>query len=565
MTDLFCAESLAKYLEPFVRRAVREEPPEGEGRRDLIAVRAHPDVDAALLIELRALIEGDTEQPKLADLAEDRSKEARRKTTERLRAILEAAPERDRNLLWALVAGPGDKPARPKPQAVAESNGWVSRQFVALGMNALIAAVVVAIYLMVWPDGGTRWSPGATLLAVFALWCLSFLPCWLYIRFVGLQGGALWDEYVLNLHRLALDRPRNLPRPPVTSEFYVEWIEDGGRLHEDRLSIYRQKFDSYYGRSVSRGEITGRTGVHTDSMFPVFLLAAVLATCWAAVLWQPKLLQNPVDGWDTLKFGFLGAYFFVIQMLIRRFFQSDLRPSAYAASVVRIIVVLVLVATLHQVAAIAGSGAEAVIAFVVGIFPVAGVRALQKVAAKPLKGSLPSLSPRYPLSWLSGLNVWYEARLLEEGIEDLQNLTTANLVDVLLHTRVPVSRLVDWIDQAHLCLHFDGAEKSKREELPKDLADLRKGGIRTATELIGAYPPDRQTSTEDKEEDKRWYRLSRILSREGALNPVWNWHCRGSGRQCTDEDTLAETGVRRVPLSGTPSPPFRYPGISSRW
>jgi hypothetical protein len=32
------------------------------------------------------------------------------------------------------------------------------------------------------------------------------------------------------------------------------------------------------------------------------------------------------------------------------------------------------------------------------------------------------------------------------------SLATANFVDVILHTRVPVGRLVDWVDQPHLYL-----------------------------------------------------------------------------------------------------------------
>jgi hypothetical protein len=35
-------------------------------------------------------------------------------------------------------------------------------------------------------------------LEVFAVWSLSFLPGWLYIRFLGQRAGALWDEYVLH-------------------------------------------------------------------------------------------------------------------------------------------------------------------------------------------------------------------------------------------------------------------------------------------------------------------------------------------------------------------------------
>ena len=60
---------------------------------------------------------------------------------------------------------------------------------------------------------------------------------------------------------------------------------------------------------------------------------------------------------------------------------------------------------------------------------------------------VPQMAPEYPLDQLDGLNIWYEARLVEEGVEDMQNLTTMNLVDMLLHTRAPVGRLIDWIDQ----------------------------------------------------------------------------------------------------------------------
>src|SRR5712691_3531125 len=38
---------------------------------------------------------------------------------------------------------------------------------------------------------------------------------WLYVRFIGMQAKALWNEYVLTLHRLGWDLPENLPEPPL--------------------------------------------------------------------------------------------------------------------------------------------------------------------------------------------------------------------------------------------------------------------------------------------------------------------------------------------------------------
>jgi hypothetical protein len=86
------------------------------------------------------------------------------------------------------------------------------------------------------------------------------------------------------------------------------------------------------------------------------------------------------------------------------------------------------------------------------------------------------------LRHLEGLNVWYESRLIEEGIESMQNLCTASLVDLMLKTRIPIARVVDWIDQAYLFLHL--AKDAKHpEEPPPGVAALRILGIRTATDL----------------------------------------------------------------------------------
>ena len=76
-------------------------------------------------------------------------------------------------------------------------------------------------------------------------------------------------------------------------------------------------------------------------------------------------------------------------------------------------------------------------AFVIGFFPIAGIQLLQRVTSKALHVVVSPITSEYPLDQLDGFNLWYEARLTEEGVEDMQNLTTMNLVDVILHTRVP--------------------------------------------------------------------------------------------------------------------------------
>jgi hypothetical protein len=261
---------------------------------------------------------------------------------------------------------------------------------------------------------------------------------------------------------------------------------------------------------------------------------------------------------------------------------------------------------------------------------------------------VPQLTPDYPLNQLDGLNVWYEARLVEEGIEDMQNLATANLVDVILHTRVPVGRLVDWVDQAQLYLHLDRAERGYRERrlvraapLPGDndngkapadqrppegdvqtqaapkpadngqapidqtppaegdvhaydhplvhgslnpnsragtktRVGLRQLGIRTATDLVKAFPPEQiDPLVGDNSADRLSFgalkpggldedqirTLVRVLEEDTALAPIWNWQTRGvqARRDCrqprsqrTGTGPCAATGHQdRSPRAGT--------------
>ena len=139
-----------------------------------------------------------------------------------------------------------------------------------------------------------------------------------------------------------------------------------------------------------------------------------------------------------------------------------------------------------------------------------------------------TLDERYPLRDLDGLNVWCQARFMEEGIEDMQNLTTANLVDLMLYTRMPIGRLVDWIDQAYLYLRVGGGA----DGVETDRAKLRRLGIRTATDLIDAceagrrhdasfYDPFLRVLNADPSEPSAIEGLRRAL--EGEVNL---WHIR---------------------------------------
>ncbi|MEL6254377.1 MAG: hypothetical protein AAFR87_20380, partial [Bacteroidota bacterium] len=348
----------------------------------------------------------------------------------------------------------------------------------------------------------------------------SFLPAWIYLQFISTKGKTLWDEYVLNLYRLRIDHFAYLPQPPTYSLYYYFWkdSQDSVSHHYDEVNrskeeggnnhlwenIYQKKFESLYGVApVGNFQFVGNDlrkflslkGESLYFMGPVMVASLIISVCWTLVV-EPVGVTNmalvEVAGaesrfaeifsfdFQTFKFGILGAYFYILQMLVRRFFQNDLRRNAYVSVIMRYIVVILLVWVMDVL--LTNTGLEAyknTLAFIVGVFPHIGWKVIVSLIKLPIKTVVPSLQQDFPLSDLDGLNIWYESRLLEEGIEDMQNLATANLVDLMLNTRIPVERLVDWVDQSILYLHLGRFGKGE----PNNRKKLRKYGIRNATDL----------------------------------------------------------------------------------
>jgi hypothetical protein len=153
--------------------------------------------------------------------------------------------------------------------------------------------------------------------------------------------------------------------------------------------------------------------------------------------------------------AFLGAYFFCLQLLFRRYVRRDLRPSAYVGCVYRIVIAVIGIWVLQVVAPVIVSGEMerglTVAGFCLGVFPRVLFQLLQAGAKQLVPGAvLPSLTSKLPISDLDGLTVWHEARLEEEDIENVPSMATADVLDLMINTRFPADRLIDWIDQAIL-------------------------------------------------------------------------------------------------------------------
>src|SRR5262252_766973 len=200
---------------------------------------------------------------------------------------------------------------------------------------------------------------------------------------------------------------------------------------------------------------------------------------------------------SPVRFAFLGAYFFGLQLLFRRYIRRDLRASAYVAVSLRIIISIIAIWVAIEVIAIAPQaiiGSETqkhsieklllVLGFVIGVFPRVGWQVIQSGLKRVGSIIVPSLETQLPLRDLDGLTVWHEARFEEEDIENIPNMATADLVDLFINTRFPPDRIIDWVDQAILYTTLGPEQDEDNDGIRKRLADF---GIRDATSLVETY------------------------------------------------------------------------------
>jgi hypothetical protein len=257
---------------------------------------------------------------------------------------------------------------------------------------------------------------------------------------------------------------------------------------------YGNQLDEMYGQNG--GSATARLA--RQGRWPIPLATVVLAFGWILTLLPVKSDPPPASLTDvalsfapqanTVAFGFLGAYFFGINLILRRYSRDDLRPKAYSTITVRVIVA-VLLGWLVQVVAPDWpqlGAALLVVAFLVGIVPETFLTFLQEVYRTKWVGTLTrDMEEPVPLKNLEGIDLYDRARLQDEGIANVEALANHDLIDLLLETRVPAARLIDWVDQAILHLHTRCSPKKLRDA-------LRQAGIRTASDLVTVYATHRK-------------------------------------------------------------------------
>jgi hypothetical protein len=152
-------------------------------------------------------------------------------------------------------------------------------------------------------------------------------------------------------------------------------------------------------------------------------------------------------------------------------------------------------------------------------------------------------------------------RLAEEGITSIQALARHDLVDLILSSRIPASRLVDWLDQALLYQHVT----------PADRQQLRKAGIRTATELLAAsrnqnkahlikqLQGDKELQDEPQDNEARLPLILGALRGDEWLTYVTHWRSHDDtqepGRTIYTDNGLVPASVPAARNGSHPSEP----------
>jgi hypothetical protein len=148
------------------------------------------------------------------------------------------------------------------------------------------------------------------------------------------------------------------------------------------------------------------------------------------------------------------------------------------------------------------------------------------------------LSERSPLSQLDDVDIYDRTRLEEEGITSIQALARHDLVDLILSSRIPVPRLIDWVDQAVLHQH-----------VPGEVAKLRRLGIRTATDYLQVCGSPKAlyqlTAALRGKSAIRIELLRTVLEGDEWMRYLCNWR-KHDGSSAMDMIVYDATGRRRM-------------------
>ncbi|MFY0563396.1 hypothetical protein ACN28E_06085 [Archangium lansingense] len=346
---------------------------------------------------------------------------------------------------------------------------------------------------------GDRLLVAGRVLQLIFISLLSLLPAVLFFAFDRQHQSTLRERFVAHIFR----------------------FDPAVETRRDAQVRYGKQMDEAYG-SEGGGNVTRILPVRRS---PLLIATLVLALGWTftmlSVTPRPGS-DSPVDFLaffqpqkSTLPFGFLGAYSYALATTFRSYARRDLQPKIYSHITTRVFTVMVLAWVLEecwlivpgsQVDRPALAPALHTLAFLTGIIPETGLvfigetmrTTLRKMRRSAKDPGLQLVDPHEPLTSLEGIDIYDRARLQDEGVTNVQALARHDVVELMLQTRVPAPRLLDWVDQAILHLHSNIGGQAEGGGPDPLLPTLRRYGIRTVTDLLEASEKAQKRGDHDK-------------------------------------------------------------------
>jgi len=192
-----------------------------------------------------------------------------------------------------------------------------------------------------------------------------------------------------------------------------------------------------------------------------------------------------VTSLTAFQFGFLGAYVYFIQHLVRSYFTMDLTPNTFVAMSIRMVTAGLVALVLSFALPMLESGGVQktgddlrallpVVSFGIGYFPDWGLLVITKMTRRMLMLGRTASSASTPLSELSGMSYEHEVRLRRQGYDSVENIAEANLVEMAVRTGFSYAQLRTWVGEAWLHVRF-GADNYRQL--------VHISGVRTADQF----------------------------------------------------------------------------------
>ena len=196
-----------------------------------------------------------------------------------------------------------------------------------------------------------------------------------------------------------------------------------------------------------------------------YLILFSLAYAQLARLFPHDGAAFPTNATLPVVITFVGAYLFNMGLIVRRLYLYDLNDNLFWGCMNRLLLSIGVAICLS----VAFPDQKQNMTLVYFATPFI----LNKVLVGILHAATAQLGKLFnrvgqqtdmpELQQISGINIWKEYRLEEEGIEEVQNLATADVIELAVKTHYNLRTLIDWIDQAIVLTRFGGKTQKLKD------------------------------------------------------------------------------------------------------